>query len=227
MGGTFQIIKSTVASRQEFTVRDGTRNTHGIFYLKEGHFRLEIDGITQEIRAGDCVILPRAVHFRRNVVSPIVFVYIKFAQLPGAEPSPPIPHGKIRFKDRARFLSTIDAMESLLDRTDPLAESYREHLLYDILFQAWQEKESASDKTSGDPMVDSAIAYIGENLEKKLRLNNLCSALGTNPSTLNYRFRRTTGSSAGSFIQQEQMKRARQLRGRSAAKPAHSRLHRF
>ena len=124
----FQILRSTIASRQEFTVRDGYQETHAIFYLKEGSFRIEIDGVVEKIQAGDCVILPNDVRFRRNVVSPIVFVYIKFARTPGIE-AVPLPHGKIRFRDRARFLSTIAAMEKLMDREDDLSVAYQEHLL--------------------------------------------------------------------------------------------------
>lgn len=211
MQHSFRILRTTIASRREFTVRDGYQETHSIFFLKEGSFRIEIDGVTEEIRAGDCVILPSDVRFRRRVVNPIVFVYIKFARIPGAEPVLPLPHGKIRFKNRARFLSTIAAMEAFMDRTDALSAAYREHLLHDILLQAWQENEAELERTSGDNMVDSAMTYIGENLEKKLRLDDLCRVLGTNASTLNYRFRRAAGISAGRYIQQEQMKRARQL----------------
>ena len=211
MERSFQILRTTIASRQEFTVCDGYQETHAIFFLKEGSFRIEIDGVAEEIRAGDCVILPNDVRFRRSVVNPIVFVYIKFSRIPGAEPVLPLPHGKIRFKDRARFLSTIAAMEAFIDRRDALSRLYREHLLQDILLQAWQENEAVLERSSGDSMVDNAIAYISENLEKKLRLDDLCNALGTNTSTLNYRFRRAVGISAGRYIQQEQMKRARQL----------------
>ncbi len=206
----FQILRSTIASRQEFTVRDGYQETHAIFYLKEGSFRIEIDGVVEKIQAGDCVILPNDVRFRRNVVSPIVFVYIKFARTPGIE-AVPLPHGKIRFRDRARFLSTIAAMEKLMDREDDLSVAYQEHLLCDILLQAWHEGAAEEKDSYRDAMVDAAAAFIAGNLEKKLRLDDLCRELGTNSSTLNYRFRRATGLSVGRFIQLEQMKRARQL----------------
>lgn len=206
----FQIIRSTIASRKEFTVRDGYQETHAIFYLKEGSFRIEIDGTEEKIKAGDCVILPDDVRFQRNVVSPIVFVYIKFARTPGGE-AIPLPHGKIRFRDQARFLSSIAAMEKLMDRDDALTATYREHLLCDILLQAWHENSPQEKNSYGDELVDKAAALIGKNLEKKLRLDELCRALGTNSSTLNYRFRRATGLSVGRFIQKEQMQRARQL----------------
>ena len=209
----FRILRSTIASRKEFTVRDGYQETHAIFYLKEGSFRIEIDGVTEEIRAGDCVILPNDVRFRRNVVSPIVFVYIKFARVPGMESVLPLPYGKINFRDQARFLSTIAAIEKFVDKADALSELYQEHLLYDVLFQAWQEKEAVVGTSCADTLVARAMSYIEENLEKKLRLDDLCRALGTNISTLNYRFRRAAGISAGRYIQQEQMKRARQLLG--------------
>lgn len=206
----FQIIRSTIATRQEFEVRDGYQETHAIFYLKEGSFRIEIDGVEEQIEAGDCVILPDDVRFRRNVLSPVVFVYLKFASSPDGE-RVHLPHGKVRFRDQARFLSTIAAMEKLMDREDELSKAYQEHLLCDILLQAWHENTPEEKDIYGDAMITAAAAFIAGNLENKLRVEDLCRELGTNSSTLNYRFRRVTGMSAGRFIQQEQMKRARQL----------------
>lgn len=208
----FRVIRSAIASRQEFAVRDGYQETHAIFYLKEGSFRIEIDGVEEWIEAGDCVILPDDIHFRRNVVSPIVFVYIKFARLPEGE-AVVLPHGKIKFRDQVRFLSSIATMEKLLDREDEMAVRYMDHLLCDILLQAWHENTPEEKDIYGDPMVTAGAAFVAGNLAKKLRVEDLCRELKTNSSTLNYRFRRATGMSAGRFIQQEQMKRARQLLG--------------
>jgi len=211
----FKIIESKIDRRTHFDTEDGRQPTHALFFLKQGQFTVEIDGTRQEIVAGDCVIWPDYVHFRRYVVDPIVFVYIKFAPNPKCPFSFELPHGKVTVQDQQRLRSSITQLESLLDRDEPLAAMMREHLLMDMLFQIHLEQHPVGTSSHGtsyhDPIVAAAATYITDHVHQKLTVKELCRVANTNPSTLNFKFRRETGRSIGQYITDARMKRARHL----------------
>lgn len=209
----FRIIESRISRRDEFDVTDGCQPTHALFYLKKGSFRIEVDGEREELSAGDCLILPDYLHFHRNVIDPIEFVYVKFADNLNCPYSFRIQYGKATFKDRERFASNILAFEQLLTLEDSLSTGYREHILRDILFQLYFEQREIDtnykEQATGDRLVESAVTYITENIGQKMLIQDICKHVGTNTSTLNYRFRRMFNMSVGQFVTNERMKKAR------------------
>lgn len=211
----FKIIESKISSRKQFEMVDGYQPTHSLFYLKKGSFIVEIDGINMEIQKGDCFILPDYIHFKRSVLNPIEFVYIKFACIPTCPYSFSLPYGKVNFTDEKRFISNISTLERLITSDSPLYSGYREHLLMDILFQIYFEQNpinSVSQETvCYDELVRAAVEYIDDNLNKKLLISDICCAVGTNMSTLNFKFRREFDMSIGQFIMNERMKIAKHL----------------
>ncbi len=209
----FRIIESRISTRNEFDVTDGYQPTHALFYIKKGSFNIEINGVKEEIRSGDCLVLPDYLYFRRNVINTIEFVYVKFACNLNCPYSFSIPFGRVTCEDEERFCSSIATIEKLITCDDILSTSYREHLLRDILFQIYFEQHKGN-KNSGNPLhqdhlVESATAYITENIGRKILIKDICSDIGTNSSTLNFRFRREFDMSVGQFIMNERMKKAR------------------
>ena len=204
-----------MSRRNEFDMTDGCQPTHALFYLKSGSFNIELDGVTQKICSGDCLILPNYLHFHRNVIEPIEFVYIKFAYNPSCPYFFDIPHGKVTFEDNQRFQSNINAIEQLMLCDDIISANYCEHLLIDILFQASLDKIDGQifqdSKPSHNVLVSTATIYITENISNKISIADVCTAVGTNSSTLNFNFRRELNMSVGQFITHERMKKARQL----------------
>lgn len=211
----FKIIESKTTMRKEFDVTDGFQPTNALFYLKEGNFIVEVDGSKEEFCAGDCIIFPDYIHFRRNVVTPIVFIYIRFAINEECPFTFELPYGKIEFQDKSRFLTNIKAMEQLLDNDDTLSVSYREHLLNDILYQIYFEHNKFDklnkERQYHDPLIISAVSYILKNINQKIMIRDICRAVNVNASTLNFKFRRETSMSIGQFIINERMKKARHL----------------
>jgi len=204
-----------MTTREEFVLTDGCQPTHALIFLKKGCFVMEQDGKKEEIGAGDCVILPDYVYFRRYVVEPIEFVYIKFCANRNCPYTFPIPFGKVTFREYDRFLQNVMALETLLECDDAVSVSYREHLLLDILYQIHFEQIGQIDGSEpfrcDDRTVVEAAAYIAANISEKLLIDDVCSAVGTNPSTLNLKFRRELGVSVGQHIIRERMKKARHL----------------
>ena len=211
----YKIIESRMTTREEFVMTDGCQPTHALFFLKKGCFVMELDGVTDDIRAGDCVILPDYVHFRHNVVEPIEFVYIKFATNQNCLYTFHIPFGKVTFQDKSRFVQNIVSLENLLNKDDAVSVGYRDHLLMDILFQIHFEQvgqTGGSEKFKCDDItVIAAAAHIAQHISDKLLIDDICVTAGTNPSTLNLKFRREFGMSVGQYIMKERMKKARHL----------------
>ncbi len=147
------------------------------------------------------------------MVNPIEFVYVKFTNNENCPYTLDIPYGKVFFHDNERFLSSIRAMEEMIARDDYMASAYREHLVMDILFQIYAERHEGHTPLGESPIQDtlviSAIGYIRERVRSKLPIGEVCHAVGTNPSTLNFKFRRELHMSVGEFILNERMKTAR------------------
>ena len=214
MNYPYKIIESKISVRHQFEIVEGYQPTHAFFYLKKGLLFLTIDGKREELGVGDCMILPDYIYFRRSILTPIEFVYVKFAKNADFPYQMDIPYGKVKFKDKKRFASSISAFESLILSDEIAAVSYREHLINDILLQVHFERHDVKEhieKRYSDATVRKAVEYICENLEKKLMIDDICRAIGTNPSTLNYKIRRETGMSCGKLIMNERMKKAKHL----------------
>ena len=210
----YKIIESKISVRNQFEMLEGYQPTNALFYLKKGSFYIEIDGTREDVGLGDCMILPDYIHFRRSVLNPIEFIYVKFARNANCPYQLDIPYGKVKFHDANRFASSISALERLVIRDESVAVDYREHLLNDILFQVHFERHGVGEhieKRYLDVTVRDAVGYILENLDKKLMIDDICRAIGTNPSTLNYKIRRETGMSCGRLIMSERMKKAKHL----------------
>ncbi len=204
--------------KRQFMLTEGVQPTYALLYLREGSFRLEMEGKQTILTEGDFAIFSDDTNFFRSVITPISFVIVKFQPNPNCPFAVPIPLGKVEFQNRERFLDSISKYVELLDRRDPPAVYYKEHLLEDILLQAFAENGgsrvfAAKDRadTTHDGTVLQAVNYIRKNLSQKMPIGEVCRAAGTNPSTLNFKFRKELACSVGEFILEERMRLARSL----------------
>ncbi len=211
----YKVIESKISRRNQFDVTDGYQPTHSLFYLKKGNFDIEINGVSERLNEGECFLLPDYIPFRRNVLNPIEFVYIKFADDKSCNYTFEIPYGKIVPKDKKRFNSSISAIEQIIYQNDIISAAYREHLLMDILFQLHLEHTDSaviSDTVkSHDKTVIKAVKYIREQISSKISIDDICRNIGTNQSTLNFKFRREFGISVGQYITNERLNIAKRL----------------
>ncbi|MBQ6715314.1 MAG: helix-turn-helix transcriptional regulator [Clostridia bacterium] len=214
----FILIECKKGYRNEFKITEGVQPTYALLYLIDGSYRLSIDDRQTILRSGDCAIFSDDVDFYRSVISPITFIILQFQPNPNCPFSVPIPLGKVEFKNKQRFQDSIEKYAALMDAHDVRAVYYKEHLLEDILLQAFAENEGESllrigehpDKTH-DATVLRAIGFIRDNIDKKLSLEEICHATCTNTSTLNFKFRKELSTSIWGFVSAERMKKARFL----------------
>lgn len=200
----------------QFTITEGFQPTYAMLYLLDGSFLLNIEDKETTLTAGDLAIFSDDVNFFRSVIDPISFIIIQFQPNPSCPFSIPVPLGKIKFKNAKRFKDSINKYQELMDIDDSRAIYYKEHLLEDILLQAFSENHSSmllpavsNPENTRDLIVNRAAEYIRKNLDKKVTIEDICRAAQTNPSTLNFKFRKELSSSVGGFITSERMKKAR------------------
>lgn len=216
----YKVIESKMACRDEFVLTDGYQPTWALFYLKSGSFKLCVNEKKEVVNEGDFVILPNDIRFTRSVLEPIVFVYIKFCPDSKCPYSLNLPFGKFEPADRRRLTDNLLAYEKLIGLDDRRSRSYREHLFRDIIFQIYMEHNpQANDgfysdngsENCHDKLVLKAASYIRSHIREKLSIDDICHALGTNQSTLNFKFRRELDCSVGKFIISARMCLAKQL----------------
>lgn len=214
----YLLIECRMDRRKEFVMTEGVQPTYALLYLKEGSYLLKMEGKQTVLNAGDCAIFSDDINFFRSVITPISFIMLKFRPNPNCPYSLPIPFGKVEFQNQKRFRDTIQKYEDLMETDDPRAAYYKEHLLEDILLQAFVENQGrsllsvkGSPESTHDTTVIQAVAYIRENIARKLSVDDVCHAAQTNASTLNFKFRKELSCSVGAFISAERMKKARAL----------------
>ena len=212
----FILIGCKKRQRNEFKIQEGVQPTYALLYLTKGSFFLNIKGKETTLHAGDCAIFYDDVDFRRSVIEPITFIILQFQPNPSCPFRIPVPVGKVDFLNPDRVRDSIHKYEALMDSDDPRSIYYKEHLLEDILLQAYAENLStdpsvgtSSMEATHDVTVIRATGYIRENLDKRLTIETVCHASGTNPSTLNFKFRKELATSVGGYITAERMKRAK------------------
>lgn len=220
----FRFLEGKVTSRMEFQIIKGPQPTLALIYLKEGCYSIEIDGKKTMVKKGECSIFPDDIDFLRTVVSPISFIYVKFTVNPTCPIVFPLPHGKVVIQDKKRFRNNIEKYETLIGNTSPQAVYYREHILEDLLLQISLEytngylfhSEDANALETAiancrDPIVNAAVRFIRAQLDQKITIDRICRAIGTNSSTLNFKFRKELSHPVGEFIIMEKMKQAAQF----------------
>jgi len=216
----FEFIECKIHRCDEFKITDGYQPTYAFFYLKEGSFRLKMDGKETVVQKNDSVIFYDNVNFFRTIITPISFLYLQFRINPRCPFKIHVPLGVVSFRDQHRFLDSIQKYESLLESSDMRAVYYREHLMEDILLQAFAESEHFTEIANNseqynllnchDTLVLNATAFIKDNLANKLQIADICNHLGTNPSTLNFKFRKELSVSVWNYIMAQRMKKAKQ-----------------
>ena len=205
----FILINGRLAERKQFVLTDGEQPAESLFYLTKGSFRLTMEGKTEILKEGDTIIFPDSTKYSRCVEQKIEFVFLEFKLNTDNPLAFKLPHGKIEWKNRKRFLSNINTYIELIPLNTPVAVYMKEHLLNDILLQAIYENSNigltSEYATMNHPRVKAASEYIRENLNKKISVQDVAQAALTNPTTLSYTFTKVLGISVGEYIVQMRM----------------------
>ena len=205
----FHLINASIAKRKQFVTTEGKQPTLALFHLTKGIFNLTMDGKTELLTTGDTVIFPDDVSFSRSVKEKIEFVYLEFKMGNENPLAFRLPHGKIIWRDRDRFLSSINSYIKLISLNTPEAIYMKEHLLNDILLQAILESGGINmmpeNAVANNARIQAATEYIHKRLRAKIEVQDVAEAALTNPTTLSYTFKKVLGISVGAYIIRERL----------------------
>lgn len=210
----FTLVDFTSTKRNEFEVKNGCQKINAIFIVTKGSYRITMDSKEEIIKKGDVMIFSDYTQFSRGVIEPLEFIYIKFRINPKCPFKLQIPYGKINFKNKKRVEENIKnyiEVESFMKKNSMF---YKEHILNDILYQAHIDNMLQSTENAikiDDLIIKKAIEFIDNNIKSSITISDICQNLSTNPSTLNFKFRKETGMSAMQFIIMKKFEHAKWL----------------
>ena len=116
----------------------------------------------------------------------------------------------IKFSEQSRIKSTISLLSKL--DTEPFADdfTYRQHYFHDIVNQYRMENRiPCSSDTKEDALIEKAIAYMKDHLEKSP--SEICAVTGLSYVHFIRRFKDFTGFSPGDYLKHQRIRRAKEL----------------
>lgn len=206
--------------KRSFVFPASTDYAWTLLAVEEGRFRYEIDNADGEARSGDIVICPPYVEFRRAMLSPLSFHYIKCLsadeqQLPQAN----IPSWirdlfayKITIADQDRLYSNFRNLLSVCELEDPSSERWRSHLVNDIWLLVQREADHVS-QISGirDKLMLEAKAWIETHFDEPISIRTAADRFHLHPVHFARRFRTCFGVAPSQHIAACRIGKAKRL----------------
>ena len=185
-----------------FAIERGVHPTDALFYILEGSFSLYAEGRRYTVKENDAVFFPSDMEFERYMISPITFYNVRIEDGEG------MPRGVVTPQNTLRMISTLSYMTQLT----PVKEECQElldHLLEDIFAQLRVERMLENKRV--DPIVQATLEYFERNLQGKLELARVASAVGVSVSGLIQHFRSSLNTTPIKYLNRMRMKRAEAL----------------
>jgi AraC-like DNA-binding protein len=158
-----------------------------LFVVEDGSFRFAIGDAEGEAGAGDVVACPPGALFRRLVLSPVTFHFLRL-ELGDASPDF-LKEGKIRVANRARLTSDLGLLRRFAEDASPHAERLKRHLLEDLLAFGLQDLGRDAEAAPTDPLMSDAAALIRDRArEKSFSIREASELVGLTPVQFTRRF---------------------------------------
>jgi len=189
-----------------------------IFAVEEGEFRYFTGESEGKAAAGDLVICPPGMEFRRETITPLTFHFLKVEwNLSPPEALEAVPAGKLSILDRGRLYSTYAYLRKLANgypNGRALARATR--LFQDIwnLYEMEQEERQTSGELavpSGDASMEQAAAEIRRLAFGPISLHELAARFGFSPVQFTRRFRAAYHQLPSEYLRSFRLSRACRL----------------
>lgn len=184
-------------------------NCYTVYLLEKGSFKYKIGGdFWQELGENQAVICPPNVNFSKVVITPVTMhiLYLSFKTEINLLPQ------KINYSSSVRISDNLDKLRSLLCQADIPIENYKNHLINDVWYDLLSliENPFAEYKSKiADNLFLEMANFISDNLDTSL--DGVAKAFNCSRVAVNLRFKRNTGKSVGSYIQEVRIKKACKL----------------
>lgn len=155
------------------------------------------------VREGEGMVFFKDRPYFRRVITPLTLHLFRYSAT-----DPVFQQEHIRFADRARIRSTIQALENLEQHPNPL--QYQEHLFRDLLFQYLAENPPHRHPKE-DPAMEQAVLQLQNSLDQKLALPELAAQCGLSYAQFFRRFQAYTGRTPWEYLAFCRLQRAKEL----------------
>ena len=175
--------------------------------VRSGSFSFTCEGVTDEVRAGECLCFERGVEYHRSVSSPAVMYFFRFrsdCRIFGK--------GKITFSDKGRINSTIAFLDKLEDNLTLDKHSYVSALFEDIVNQYRMESALVGGaELVSEPKIAKAARIIERGLEKGVSLPEVAAELGFSYTQFFRKFKSALGVSPFEYLASLRIKKAKKM----------------
>ncbi|MBR2322198.1 MAG: helix-turn-helix transcriptional regulator [Clostridia bacterium] len=180
-----------------------------IYLVEKGSFNYKIGSEKWDtVCEKQAVICPPNVNFSKVVNEKITMHIIRL----GFDDTKKLPSGKFSFDGGGRILENLNKLRLLICQHDLPTENLRRHLIDDIWYTFLAEIESPYIKYENKPSDNlflEMVNYVNDNLDASLE--KIANAFNLSRVAVNNRFRKNTGKSVGSYVQEMRVKRACKL----------------
>lgn len=207
MGQSLLVCKCVQREKFDYEVYTGSDDilaltVSGSFWVDDGSGR-------QTVSALEAVCFKEGKTYERKVLEPVTLYLFRF---PGGNM---LPSGRLTFRDTGRIRSTIALLQAA-DSGEQNEYEFQQALFNDIVNQYRLENPmSVQPAAEGDPVVAQAVAYINDNLHKKLKLTALADASYLSYVQFSRRFKAAVGMTVQEYITDLRLKKAKTLLGDS------------
>ena len=165
-------------------------------------------------RAGDVLLLDCNEPHSYAALGKCSFTFVHFSGAQSRELYDEI-EGKggnvIRVADPSTIHEIIGEMLSNMREERRMNESRTSSLIYSMLMMLLEQSGASGAGSSGNPAIDSAIAYIQSHLTEKLSVEVIAASAGYSASYFSHLFAEETGMSPYQFVVQSRVEQAQQL----------------
>lgn len=207
MGQTLLVCKCVQRDKFDYEVYNGSDDilaltVSGSFWVDDGSGR-------QTVSALEAVCFKEGKTYERKVLEPVQLYLFRF---PGGNM---LPSGRLSFRDTGRISSTIALLQTAGGSEQNELE-FQQALFNDIVNQYRLENLTVIPAAAeSDPVIARAIAYINDNLHKKLKLTALAEASYLSYVQFSRRFKAAMGVTVQEYITELRLKKAKTFLGDS------------
>lgn len=197
-----------------YSVQRNTFSSYLLIAMLSGSLSFQTRKTRGVARPGQVLLLDcNAPHFyaAQNRCS---FTFVHFDGAQSRELYDEIEHTNgnlLNVQDVNMLHETIGEMFRIMRYERMVNEAQCSSMVYALLMQLLQSSGSAQNASSGNTMVDRAIAYIQEHLSEKLTVEAIAANSGYSPSYFSHIFTQETGLSPYQFVMKTRMDSAKHL----------------
>ncbi|CAG7637871.1 helix-turn-helix domain-containing protein [Paenibacillus allorhizosphaerae] len=211
--------------KEKFKFYEDTYTEWIVIAVEDGSFYYELDGKSGTATLGDLFICPPHLTFRRVVVTPLTFFFLRLSwewilpSEPTADELRELPNGIISIRDTARLTADYAVMKQAEALDHDRKIRIQNHYLRDIWLkyscesgeESWMADLEQTAGRNADPLMEKAALLIQKYAFQKLDLKQIASELNLSPVRLTQKFKGDFGVTPIHYLTSLRLKKATTL----------------